>query len=247
MSSHEIAARLRSARRQRGWSRETLAHHSGISWAAIAQIESGRRPDPRVSSLSRLATALDITIDELVHGKATERKRFEHSALFYGSADDYTTAAAAFLHQGVVRDERPLAVTSSTQIRRLRQALGADADTVTFAESVDWYRTPNAALNGYRDYLNDQVAAGARRVRILGEPVWRGRAAAETKAWIRYESLINIVFADSTAVLMCPYDVRSSKKAIIDAAHRTHPRITRGVREETSDAFREAEIVLLEP
>src|SRR3954466_7162792 len=96
VSSHEIAARLRSARRERGWSRETLAHHSGISWAAIAQIESGRRPDPRVSSLSRLATALDITIDELVHGKAMERKRFEHSTLFYDSADDYTSAAAGF-------------------------------------------------------------------------------------------------------------------------------------------------------
>src|SRR5437763_2381300 len=81
VSSHVIATRLRDARRQRGWSRETLAHHSGISWAAIAQIESGRRPDPRVSSVARLAAALDISIDELVRGKPAERHELQHSAL----------------------------------------------------------------------------------------------------------------------------------------------------------------------
>lgn len=247
MSSQGIAARLRAARRQRGWSRETLAHHSGISWAAIAQIESGRRPDPRISSVARLAAALDITIDELVTGRANERHELSHSALLYAGADDYTTAAAAYLRTGVTRDERPLAVTSASQIRRLRTELGADADKVTFAEFGEWYRSPNAALDAYRDYLNDQLAAGARRVRILGEPVWRGRTAAQTRAWVRYESLINIVFAGSPAVLMCPYDVSSSSRAVLDAAQRTHPQIARGVLGETSPTYSDAEVVLLEP
>ena len=56
---------LRAARARAGWSRETLAHHSGVSWSAIAQIESGRRRDVRLSSLSALADALGVSVDEL--------------------------------------------------------------------------------------------------------------------------------------------------------------------------------------
>src|SRR5580765_8167247 len=73
MPTNGIARWLRAARKRRGWSRETLAHYAGISGAAIAQIESGRRADPRVSSLVRLADALDVSVDELVRGTASNR------------------------------------------------------------------------------------------------------------------------------------------------------------------------------
>jgi DNA-binding XRE family transcriptional regulator len=60
-----IAAALRRTREQRGWSREELALHSGVSYGAIAQIESGRRVDVRLKSLVALADALGVSLDEL--------------------------------------------------------------------------------------------------------------------------------------------------------------------------------------
>lgn len=245
MSRDVVAHSLRAARTRIGWTRETLSHHSGLSWAAIAQIESGRRTDIRLSSLVRLADALGITIDELVNGQPPPAKMI-HGALMYAGADDFATSAVTYLREGVARDERPLAVTSTQRIDRVRDGLGADANRVTFADWHDWYRSPTAALNGYRDYLNAQLARGARRVRILGEPVWRGRTPAEIKAWARYESLINIVFAAAPSVLLCPYNTRSVPRAVMAAAQRTHPRVQAGVKDEPSMDYLDAEEFLLQ-
>src|SRR5580693_43557 len=60
-----VAAAVRAARGRLGWSRETLAHESGLSWSAITQIETGRRSDVRVSSLVALAGALGVSLDYL--------------------------------------------------------------------------------------------------------------------------------------------------------------------------------------
>jgi len=244
---HTIGRTLRQARQRRGWSRETLAHNSGVSWAAIAQIETGRRTDVRLNSLVQLARALDVTIDELIDDSPTTRLAMSHSALLYSTDEEFAAAAVPYLREGIVRDERPLAVTSAERIDRVKAGLGADADKVMFADWVDWYRSPVAALNGYRDYLNDQIASGATCVRILGEPVWRGRTQAEVRAWIRYESLVNIVFAESSSVLLCPYNVQVSPAAVVTAAHQTHPLLSDGITNEASTAYHDAEALLLEP
>jgi transcriptional regulator with XRE-family HTH domain len=56
---------LRRLRQERGWNREALAYHSGLSWAAIEQLENGRRQDPRMSTLMALARALEVPVGEL--------------------------------------------------------------------------------------------------------------------------------------------------------------------------------------
>jgi len=66
-----VAAAVRAARLRRGWSRETLAHESGLSFAAITQIETGRRTELRVSSLVALADALGVSVDYLVRADTT--------------------------------------------------------------------------------------------------------------------------------------------------------------------------------
>jgi transcriptional regulator with XRE-family HTH domain len=247
VADHAIGRTLREMRQRRGWSRETLAHVSGVSWAAIAQIETGRRTDVRLNSLVQLATALEVTIDELIDDQPTARPSMSHSALLYSTLEEFAAAAVPYLREGIAKDERPLAVTSAERIERVRSGLGADADKVTFADWNDWYRSPVAALNGYRNYLNDQIASGAACVRILGEPVWRGRSQAEVKAWIRYESLVNIVFAESASVLLCPYNVQLSPAAIVAAAQQTHPLLSDGLTNEVSTAYHDAEVLLLEP
>jgi transcriptional regulator with XRE-family HTH domain len=49
-----------------------LAVRAGLSLSVVSQIEQGSIPDPRVSTLLKLAAALGVTLDELA-GPARKR------------------------------------------------------------------------------------------------------------------------------------------------------------------------------
>ncbi len=244
MDWSRIAVAVRSARERAGWSREALAYHSGLSWGAIAQIESGRRQEVRASSLVALAEALQVSVDYLVGGAAPTRL-LAHRALVHGSDDEYLAATVPFLRDGVRRSESALAVTSERQMRLLRDALGDDASRVEFRDSTEWYSSPRQALEGYRSFVRQRVEAGAPWVRVVGEPVWAGRSRAEIAEWMRYESIINLSLAASPATIMCPYDARSLPKRVVDSAHRNHPEVVSAGTAAPSPAYHDPEDALL--
>lgn len=246
MAGTPIASILRGARERAGWSREVLAYHSGLSCAAIAQIESGRRQNVRIASLAALAGALGVSIDYLAGG--TPRAHgglLEHRAFVYESDSAFLTTIVPFLREGIQRHDALLVVTTSPQIRRLRTALGRDATNVDFFSSSGWYRSPLEALNKYQTYVEGQVNDGARWMRIIGEPIWTGRSASDIRRWIRYEAVINLSFAAWPATVMCPYDARSVSPAIIESSHRTHPELAEGARVTLSSHYGQPEQLLL--
>jgi transcriptional regulator with XRE-family HTH domain len=226
VASSPIGKSLRAARGRAGWSRETLAHHSGLSWAAIAQIESGRRQEVRLGSLVALANALGISVDYLVGSKATvSPKLLEHRVLLYGSDEEYLASTVPFLVEGVARADTLLAVAAGRQIGMLRDALGDNAAHVEFRDSTEWYCSPSAALNQYHTFVEGAFERGAPWIRIIGEPVWTGRTEDEVAEWKRYESIINLSFASSPATILCPYDSTSVPERILAGARHTHPEI----------------------
>lgn len=240
-----VAAALRAAREQRGWTREQLADRAGISAAAIAQIESGRRKDVRLNSLTALAAALEISLDELT-GRSVA-PAFAHRALHYSDEDEFLAVTVPFLADGVERSERPLAVTSPDKVDSLRHRLGRLARHVRFAESSTWYASTGDALGAFREHLNAALVGGAESVRILGEPIWSGGPPASVKAWIRYESLINLVFARSSAIVICPYDARMTPQAVLASTHRTHPQLVDGDTHRHNPRYTPPDELLLEP
>ena len=120
MTSSRIGETLRAARVRLGWSREALAYHAGMSWAAIAQIESGRRQNVQLSSLTALATALSVSVDYLIGAGPISPALLEHLVLAYGSEDEFLAMAIPFLAQGIERSEPALAVTSAAHIELLQ-------------------------------------------------------------------------------------------------------------------------------
>ena len=188
MASSRIAENLKSARERMGWSREALAYHSGLSWSAIAQIESGRRQEIRVSSLVALASALGVSVDYLVGGAATVSPHLlGHKVLIYSSDDEFLASAVPFLTEGVERSEAVLAVPAAWQLDLLRDALGDAAHHVEFLESAKWYDSLRGASRGYLDFVRDRFVNGASWIRILGDAAWLGRADAPVVEWFRYE------------------------------------------------------------
>jgi transcriptional regulator with XRE-family HTH domain len=248
VASSRIGGSLRSARERAGWSREALAYHSGLSWAAIAQIESGRRKEVRVSSLLALAGALEVSVDYLVGGAATVfPDLLEHRGLIYRSEDDSVASAAPYLVAGITHSECVLAVTSKRRMGLLRDTLGDNAQYVEFSDSSEWYRSPHDASNGYQTFVKERFERGAPWIRILGEPVWAGRSEAEVAEWIRYESMMNLSFASSPATIFCPYDARSVPDGVLAGARCTHPEVAEAGAVTASLAYREPEDFLLVP
>ena len=240
MAPSRIGGSLRSARERKGWTREALAYHSGLSWAAIAQIESGRRQQVRVSSLVALASALGVSVDYLVGGDATiSPQLLGHRVLIYGSEDEYLESALPFLLGGIARSEGVLCVPTKWQGDLLREALGDDAHRVEFLDSSEWYRSLRDAAGGYLSFVRERFERGTPWVRILAEAVWADRSDAEVAEWFRYELIVNLALASSPATIVCTYDARSLPEGVLADARRTHPELVAAGVSSASVAYRE--------
>jgi transcriptional regulator with XRE-family HTH domain len=218
-----VGHRVRAARERLDWSREALAFHAGISWSAIAQVESGRRTNLRPSTLAALSRALGVSIDYLVGGTLPRTRMLEHAVFPYRTDDQFQTAMGSFLADGLERSEATLAITTGPNIELLREHLGNDARSVEFLDANGFYSTPITALEGYRAFFEAALERGAPWVRVVGEPTWAGRSDPEVRVWTRYESLFNLVFAASPLTAVCPYDERSVAAVVVRHAHLTHP------------------------
>lgn len=218
-----IGPRVRAARERLGWTREALAFHAGISWSAIAQVESGRRTNVRPSTLAALARPLGVSIDYLVDGGQPPSVMLNHCAFLYGADDRFRTTMGSFLAEGIERGEATLAVTTRPNIKLLRGHLGKDARSVEFIDSDDFYSAPMAALVAFKDFSEAHLKRGAAWIRVIGEPVWADRSDTEVRLWTRYESLFNLLFAASPMSVVCPYDERAVAPEILNQAHLTHP------------------------
>jgi transcriptional regulator with XRE-family HTH domain len=227
-SGGSTGSRIQAARKRLGWTREALAYHSGISWSAISQVESGRRINVRPSTLAALSRSLGVSIDYLVDGGQSSMTMLNHCEFPYRSEHQFQATMGAFLADGVERSEAILAVTTGPNIELLREYLGREARSVEFIDSSRFYSTPTAALAWLKAFTHDSLGRGASWVRILGEPRWATKSVAEVHLWTRYESLVNLVFAASPLTVCCPYDERSVAQEILTQAHLTHPHAISG-------------------
>lgn len=71
MSTHidqgnTLRARLRRLLAARSMTQEQLARQSGMTLSGVAHVLNGRVEDPRMSTLVRLAEALDVPVSELL-------------------------------------------------------------------------------------------------------------------------------------------------------------------------------------
>ena len=208
---------------------------SGISWSAIAQIESGRRQNVRPDTLSALARALRVPIEYLLHGVAPP-PLLEHRALFHGGRDAFVESTSAFVAEGVERSEPTLVVTTKANIDAVRESMGGDAERAQFLRSDELYAEPGAALTTYVRFARRE-AARAGWARIVGGPPWGRRVDAKAKRWSRYESLLNLACSALPVTIVCTYDETAVAPSILKQAHATHPEVITNGTVERSRAY----------
>ncbi len=68
-----VGARIRKFRMARGWSQATLGARAGLGRVTVARAEAGVQ-DVGLSTLDALATALQVSLRELLPGRKGDRR-----------------------------------------------------------------------------------------------------------------------------------------------------------------------------
>jgi anti-sigma regulatory factor (Ser/Thr protein kinase) len=170
---------------------------------------------------------------------------FRHEALLYSGPDDLVAGTLPFLSAGATAGDPMLVVLHAAKIDRLRDALGSDAQAVTFADMGEVGSNPARIIPAWRAFVD---AHPGRRLRGIGEPIWAQRSMDELVECQRHEALLNLAFADAEGfTLLCPYDLETLDPAVIDQAHHSHPVVVRDGVQHASAHYVAADAPFAEP
>ncbi|WP_131740390.1 anti-sigma factor RsbA family regulatory protein [Actinomadura roseirufa] len=144
----------------------------------------------------------------------------EHRAFMYSGPEDFLAVTVPFLESGLESGQAVVAVAREPNLTALRDTFAGHGTAIEYFDSAAFYRHPVRTL---RDYQAIVKRSEPRSVCALAEPVWGRWDERQTLEWIRYESLINVVFAGSGARALCPYDTATLPDDVLAEARRTHP------------------------
>jgi AcrR family transcriptional regulator len=146
-----------------------------------------------------------------------------HEALVYASDEEFLARVVPFLRDGVAAGQPAIAAVTPNKIALLRDALGQASERVSFIEASTQYRRPAHAIAEYRRRLDAELSRpNVELVRVIGELPF-GPTAQQNAEWTRYESVINLGFADYPAWVVCAHDTRALPEQLVADALRRHP------------------------
>jgi len=155
-----------------------------------------------------------------------DRQHFAHPGLLYHDPEQYLAETTAFVRTALAGGHPVLVAVPGPNLRLLRTALADVADRVRFADMAVAGRNPGRIIPGV--LLQFVAAHPGQRVAIIGEPIWPSRTEVEYPACVAHEALINAVFADRDAAILCPYDAAHLGRPALEDAWRTHPTMLDG-------------------
>lgn len=159
--------------------------------------------------------------DVTLHGADSAMATFHHEAFLYAGTAAFLEGTVPFIRAGLDASEPVLVVVGADKIRRLREALGPDAERVSFADMSEIGRNPARIIPAWRDFLAQQAGGGPARG--IGEPVYAERTPEELVECQQHEALLNVAFAAGAPWrLMCPYDTGSLAPEVVHVAGHSH-------------------------
>jgi anti-sigma regulatory factor (Ser/Thr protein kinase) len=160
----------------------------------------------------------------LFDGEASDAvEGFVHQALIYGSDQEFMDTAVPFVEDAALSREPVLVAVRERNLENLRGALGGSPPGVTLLSVEQWYETSARTREKFGRWVAEHASGG--RVRVIGEPPWAVGHEAQVRDWARYESVLNIAFAEHPVTFICPYDGRALPPEIIRHAQSTHPEL----------------------
>lgn len=165
-----------------------------------------------------------------------------HEAVLYREPEEMERRVRAFLQDGLAANEPSLVLVPAERIPPLRRGLGEAAAGVRFEDMTELGLNPARVIPA----LVEWVRRSARPVRIVSEPLWRGRSEAELIEVLRHEALVETALGGARARLLCLFDERAIPACARSSLERSHHRIGESggaVREGTREPHRAAELL----
>jgi transcriptional regulator with XRE-family HTH domain len=66
MSKHKISSNFKKLRAEKGYSLEKVARLADLSLNTVVRLESGTNKNPTIDTLTKIARALDVSVDDLL-------------------------------------------------------------------------------------------------------------------------------------------------------------------------------------
>ena len=154
---------------------------------------------------------------------ARAEQSYRHEAFLWHDRTDFTDGLVPFIAEGLAAGEPVMVAAVTEHTDWLRQALGPEADQVSFFDMAELGRNPAKIIPAWQKFI-DAEAGGSRPARGVGEPIWAGRHADELIECQLHEALLNVAVDPMTPFwLVCPYDAEHLEPPVIDEAYRSHP------------------------
>ncbi|WP_304511464.1 sensor histidine kinase [Amycolatopsis sp. TNS106] len=148
---------------------------------------------------------------------------FSHVGLLYSGDSEYLGGTIPYILEGLKHDEPVAVAVPRRNLALIEAALGDAAAEVELIDMSEAGRNPGRILPGVLlAFANNRPGP----VRIIGEPIWAGRSAAEYPACAQHEALINFAFTDRDLGILCPYDRTRLGDDVLADAERTHPTLS---------------------
>jgi anti-sigma regulatory factor (Ser/Thr protein kinase) len=152
--------------------------------------------------------------------------QLRHHAFVYESDDEYVARSVGFLKDGLQSGDACLVGNTRDGNAMMREALGEDADRVTFYDVGSLYTRPARSLAIYnRTFLEQLQAAPSVRAVANGQ---FGPTPHEWNEWATYEALTNLAYPDLPVWVVCAYDANRTPQPALDAVLQTHPEVLGG-------------------
>jgi anti-sigma regulatory factor (Ser/Thr protein kinase) len=149
-----------------------------------------------------------------------------HSVLVYETVEEFLATIVPFVGAGVEQGDAVIAVAARANLIALRETLGRMPPWVRFVDDTDWYARGPRTMGRWTSFVDTQVSAGRRQVRVVGEVVW---PSDRNQHWemTRFEVAATLAFDTRPVLVVCPYNVATLPDTVIDAALATHPGVIR--------------------
>jgi anti-sigma regulatory factor (Ser/Thr protein kinase) len=146
-----------------------------------------------------------------------------HDALVYDSDEEYAARSVGFLREGLEAGESCVVGHDRAGLATMRDALGGDADRVTFVDLSRTYTRPARAVAAYYETFRSLLRTGPS-VRAVAEFQF-GPTFDDWQEWESYEAITNLAYAHLPVWVVCTYPTNGVPDAVLNGVLSTHSQV----------------------
>jgi anti-sigma regulatory factor (Ser/Thr protein kinase) len=146
-----------------------------------------------------------------------------HGAFVHETEGEYVARSVAFLREGLDAGEGCIVGHNRYGLATMRDALGPDADRVSFVDVGSTYTRPARAVAAYYGTFRKELRR-APAVRAVAE-FQLGPTLEDWDEWVGYEAITNVAYAHLPVWVVCTYDGNGLPDAVRDGVLSTHPEV----------------------